>query len=130
MTDRVYTPEEIETTIREARQHIASSGGKKTPGVENRRALIEIIEQLSERNDDNFRMRGEYAELAFSRGDEIQKLRREIEQLRRERDDALESINVCDGIECSRHLELKSEVKKQRAEIERLKDQLEPPAKP
>jgi hypothetical protein len=48
---KAITPEQITVAIHEAQTHIESSGGKKTPGVQNRRALIAIIEQLRAENE-------------------------------------------------------------------------------
>ena len=46
MPNPTYTPEEIDQVLEEAVSLVRVSGGKRTPGVLNRLALIEIIEQL------------------------------------------------------------------------------------
>lgn len=44
-----FTDDEICRVVDEALQHVSSSGGKKTPGVLNRLALVSIIQQLQEK---------------------------------------------------------------------------------
>lgn len=107
-----YTTEQIATALHEAREHIRSSGGKKTPGVENRRVLIEIVEQLRR---DNAKEDREHLETIKER-DQFEDT---ISEAARALGCEEEWSNVHDHAECVVELakELRAEVNAHRAEL-------------